>query len=140
VGLAVVEVDRPNRQERARRGKSDPLDAVEAARAAQSGRALGAAKTRDGNVEAIRALVVARRSAREARVKTLNQIRHLVVTGPDELRERFRDVPRWRLAEALPYSGGETAPKRSCSPPRPRSPSSGAAPSPWARKASSSTR
>lgn len=101
VGLAVVEVDRPNRQERARRGKSDPIDAVEAARAAQSGRALGAAKTRDGNVEAIRALVVARRSAREARVKTLNQIRHLVVTGPDELRERFRDVPRWRLAEGV---------------------------------------
>jgi transposase len=69
VGLAVVEVDRPNRQERARRGKCDPIDAVEAARAAQSGRALGAAKSRDGNVEAIRALVVARRSAREARVK-----------------------------------------------------------------------
>lgn len=101
VGLAVVEVDRPNRQERARRGKSDPIDAIEAARAARSGRALGAAKTRDGNVEAIRALIVARRSSREVRVKTLNQIRHLVVTGPDDLRERFRDVPRWRLAEGV---------------------------------------
>src|SRR3954453_13817298 len=42
-GLAVVEVDRPNRHERARAGKSDPLDAVEAARAAQSGRAFGMA-------------------------------------------------------------------------------------------------
>ena len=56
-GLLVVEVDRPNRQQRARQGKSDTLDAVEAARAAQSGRALGAPKTRDGNVEAIRALM-----------------------------------------------------------------------------------
>ena len=59
-GVEVVEVDRPNRQARRRAGKSDPLDAIEAARAALSGRASGAAKTRDGNVEAIRALVVAK--------------------------------------------------------------------------------
>jgi transposase len=101
VGLRVVEVDRPNRQERARAGKSDPLDAIEAARAAQSGRAFGAAKSRDGNVEAIRALVVARRSATESRVTALNQIRQLVYTAPDELRERFVGVPAWRLAEGV---------------------------------------
>ena len=88
-GLMVVEVDRPNRQERSRAGKSDALDAIEAARAAQSGRAFGVAKTRDGNVEAIRALTVARRSARESRTKAMNQIRQLVYTAPDELRERF---------------------------------------------------
>jgi hypothetical protein len=40
-GIAVVEVDRPNRQVRHREGKSDPVDAVAAARAALSGRALG---------------------------------------------------------------------------------------------------
>jgi transposase len=61
-GVGVVEVDRPNRQACRRHGKSDPLGAVEAFRAAQAGRAFGAAKTRDGNVEAIRALVVATRS------------------------------------------------------------------------------
>ena len=33
-GIEVIEVDRPNREERRRSGKSDPLDAVEAARAA----------------------------------------------------------------------------------------------------------
>ncbi len=33
-GVEVIEVDRPNREERRRSGKSDPLDAVEAARAA----------------------------------------------------------------------------------------------------------
>jgi transposase len=53
-GVRVVEVDRPNRQRRRRRGKSDPQDAITAARAAQSGDAQGEAKTRDGNVEAMR--------------------------------------------------------------------------------------
>src|SRR5947207_10365926 len=91
-GVAVVEVDRPNRLLRRRQGKTDPLDAVEAARAAQSGRALGVAKSRDGNVEAIRALMVAKRSARSVKIKTLNQLRHLGFTGPDELRERFQGV------------------------------------------------
>ena len=67
VGVEVIEVDRPNREERCRSGKSDPLDAVEAARAALSGRASGRPKSRDGAVEAIRVLVVAKRSARQAR-------------------------------------------------------------------------
>lgn len=98
-GVEVVEVDRPNRQLRRRQGKTDPLDAVEAARAAQSGRALGRAKSRDGNVEAIRALVVAKRSARSTKVKTMNQIRHLGFTAPDPLRARLSGVSRARLAE-----------------------------------------
>jgi transposase len=51
-GIAVVEVDRPNRQERRRNGKSDELDAIEAARGALSGRATGHAKGGTGNVEA----------------------------------------------------------------------------------------
>jgi transposase len=97
-GVEVVEVDRPNRQARRRAGKSDPLDAIEAARAALSGRACGAAKTRDGNVEAIRALVVAKRSARSVKIKTLNQIRHLSYTAPDQLRERLKGVSRQQLA------------------------------------------
>ncbi len=99
-GIDVVEVDRPNRQARRRTGKSDPADAVEAARAALSGRAQGAGKTRDGNVEAIRALVVAKRSARSTKIATLNQIRHLGFTATDELRERFRGVSRQHLGAA----------------------------------------
>ena len=97
-GVEVVEVDRPNRQARRRSGKSDPLDAIEAARAALSGRACGAAKTRDGNVEAIRALVVAKRSARSTKIKTLNQIRHLSFTAPEELRQRLPGFSRHPLA------------------------------------------
>lgn len=97
-GVSVVEVDRPNRQLRRRQGKTDPLDAVEAARAAQSGRALGQAKSRDGNVEAMRALVVAKRSARSTKVKSMNQIRHLGFTAPEPLRARLSGVSRARLA------------------------------------------
>jgi len=97
-GVEVVEVDRPNRQRRRQAGKSDTIDAIEAARAALSGRASGIAKTADGDVEAIRALLVARRSGRNVRIKYLNQIRHLSFTAPDELRERLRDVHRDRLA------------------------------------------
>ena len=54
-GITVIEIDRPNRQERRRNGKSDELDAIEAARAVLSGRARGRAKGGDGNVEGLRA-------------------------------------------------------------------------------------
>src|SRR3954454_3538602 len=97
-GVLVIEVDRPNRQGRRRNGKSDELDAIEAARAALSGRASGIAKSADGDVEAIRALLVVRRSGRNVRIKYLNQIRRLGFTAPDDLRERLRDVHPDRLA------------------------------------------
>jgi transposase len=111
VGVAVIEVDRPNRQARRRHGKSDTIDAVEAARAVLSGRAHGLGKTADGNVEAIRVLLVAFRSGREARTKCLNQLRHLGFCGPDDLRERFRGVAVDSLAQAAgalrPNSNGD---------------------------------
>ncbi|HEY3952165.1 MAG TPA: IS110 family transposase [Streptosporangiaceae bacterium] len=88
-GIRVVEVDRSDRQDRRRRGKSDPLDAVSAARAALSGRASGAPRGRDGQVEAIRALMVAKRTARAQRTQTINQARALIITGPDDVRTRF---------------------------------------------------
>lgn len=96
-GVVVIEVNRPNRQERRRNGKSDRLDAIEAGRAALSGRCRALAKTGDGTAEALRTLLIAKRSAREARVSCLNQIRHLAVTGPDELRSRL-EVSTDRLA------------------------------------------
>jgi transposase len=91
-GVEVVEVDRPNRQTRRRKGKSDPVDAEAAARAALSGEASGRPKAGTGAVEMIRALRVARRSARKARVQAVNQIRDLVITAPDELRSSLRDL------------------------------------------------
>ena len=64
------------------------------------GRAKGIAKSADGNVEAIRVLLVAYRSGRDSRIACLNQLRHLGFCAPDELRERFRDVPAGFLAES----------------------------------------
>ena len=57
-----------------------------------SGRASGTGKTKDGPVEAIRVLVVAKRSARQARVKALVQMRHLGITGPDQLHSRLKGL------------------------------------------------
>ena len=100
-GVRVVEVDRADRQDRRRKGKSDPLDAVSAARAAQSGRASGEPKGRDGAVEAIRALMVAKRSARNERTQAINQARALNLTGPDDLRARYARKRAAALAEAI---------------------------------------
>ncbi|HEX8770913.1 MAG TPA: IS110 family transposase [Acidimicrobiales bacterium] len=97
--VRVVEVDRPNRQRRRRRGKSDPQDAITAARAAQSGDAHGEAKTRDGNVESMRVLRVARISARKARTQALNQMRSLISTAPDDIRTELRHLNVYRLLE-----------------------------------------
>ena len=92
--MTVVEVDRPNRQTRRKQGKSDPTDAVSAARAALSGEATVTPKSRNGRVEEMRVLLVARRSAREQRIQTLNQLRHLVFCAPEEIRVRFKDRPK----------------------------------------------
>jgi transposase len=97
--IAVVEVDRPNRQRRRRKGKSDPADAIAAAHAAQSGDAEGLAKTRDGNVEAMRVLRVARLSARKARTQALNQMRCLISTAPESIRSELRGLNVYRLLE-----------------------------------------
>jgi transposase len=91
-GISVLEVNRPNREERRRSGKSDPLDAIEAARSALGGKAKSIPKSKDGVVEAIRALLVAKRSARTARTSALIQMRELIVTAPDELRGRLRGL------------------------------------------------
>ncbi len=96
-GIEVIEVDRPNRQTRRRVGKSDPTDAVSAARAALSGTATVTPKSRDGQVEEMRVLLVVRRSAREQRIQSLNQLRHLVFTAPEEIRVRFKDRPKTGL-------------------------------------------
>jgi transposase len=90
--IMVVEVDRPDRKARRAKGKSDPLDAYAAARAALSGSASGTPKLRDGQVEAIRALRVVRRSAVKARTQAVNQLRALLLTGPAELREQLRSL------------------------------------------------
>ena len=95
--VTVVEVSRPSRQVRRRHGKSDVIDAIAAARAVLAGEATTVPKSHDGAVEALRTLKLLQRSARKARVVALNQLHNLVVTAPDELRSRLRDLDRKNL-------------------------------------------
>ncbi|MFE1321934.1 IS110 family transposase [Kitasatospora phosalacinea] len=100
-GTAVVDVDRPDRKTRRMRGKSDPIDAYAAATAVLSGRATGVPKARDGMVEAVRVLRVARRSAVKARTQAMNQIRGLLVSAPALLREPLTGLSRTELIRTL---------------------------------------
>jgi transposase len=109
-GVEVVEVDRPDRVERSRSGKSDPVDAVAAARAALSGRASGKPKGRNGAVEAMRVLCVAKRSARNQRISGLCQIRHLGFCAPDDLRVQLKGLNTSQLiARTAGFRPGATA-------------------------------
>ncbi|MGI5182373.1 IS110 family transposase [Dactylosporangium sp. CA-152071] len=90
--VEVIEVDRPNRKTRRFQGKSDPIDAIAAAKAALAGDRTGTPKHRDGQVEALRNLRVARRSAVQQRADTQRQIKTLIVTAPDELRAQLRGL------------------------------------------------
>src|SRR5664280_204497 len=74
-GLAVVEVNRPDRSTRHRRGKSDPIDAEAAARAVLAGTATGIPKAGDDQVEMVRLLKLTRDSAVKSRTQAINQIK-----------------------------------------------------------------
>jgi transposase len=91
-GVSVVEVERPKRRHLRRKGKSDPIDAEAAARAVLAGEALGEPKSGDGRVEMIRTLRSARQSAVKARTQAANQLQALLVTAPEALRHRLREL------------------------------------------------
>lgn len=95
--VVVIEVACGDRQARRSHGKSDIVDAIAAARAAQSGKATAMPKTGTGSVEAIRALRMVRKSATRDRTGAINQMRALIVTAPDDLRNAFRGVSIKRL-------------------------------------------
>jgi transposase len=96
-GITVVEVVRPNRQDRRRCGKSDPIDAIAAARATLAEIATAAPKPRTGPVEAIRMLRTARSSAVKARKSAINQIHGLLACSPEPLREALGGFNRAAL-------------------------------------------
>ncbi len=102
-GVEVTEVIRPNRQARRRRGKSDAADAVAAALAALNGEASGTPKSGDGAVESIRALRVARRSAVKARTQAGNQLRDLIITAPEQVRDKLAGLA---TAQRAPWPPG----------------------------------
>jgi transposase len=96
--LQVVEVNRPDRRARRLRGKSDPLDAESAARRALAGEDRVIPKDTTTIVEAIRVLRIARSGAVKSRTAGYNQLKDLIVTAPDELRQTLRGRSLSRVA------------------------------------------
>lgn len=96
-GIKVLEVSRPNRQERRRKGKNDTIDAIAAARSVLAGDALGPAKDADGAMEAMRVLRVVRRSASKERTASRNQLKSLIANAPEGLRDQLRGLKGRRL-------------------------------------------
>jgi transposase len=90
--ISVFEVNRPDRSRRRLKGKSDPTDAESAARSVWSGLATAIPKTHTGACEAMRIVSVARRSAVKAKTQAINQIRALLVSGPQEVRDKLWKV------------------------------------------------
>jgi transposase len=100
-GIAVFEVTRPKRNKGRHRGKNDLQDAQAAAVSALADAdELAAPKSRDGIVEAIRVLRIARASAVKSRTQTVLQIRNLILTAPEDLREALRDLTIKQLVAA----------------------------------------
>jgi len=85
-GIAVVEVNWPDKAVRRRRGKTDAIDAEHAARAVLAGTATAQAKTTDGPVEMIRMFRLARASALKARTQAINQLKAVLVNADPQLR------------------------------------------------------
>jgi transposase len=98
-GIEVVEVTRAVKSTRRLKGKSDPLDAYSAARTALAGD--GLATPKDDATSGLRALQIARRSAVKHRTAVINQIKAMLVSAPDAVREKYRELTTLRLIEAL---------------------------------------
>ncbi|WP_418005417.1 IS110 family transposase [Mycobacterium sp. PDNC021] len=108
-GVEVVEVTRAVKSTRRLRGKSDPLDAYSAARTALAGD--GLATPKDDTTAGLRALHVARRSAVKHRTAVINQIKAMLVSAPDVIREKYRGLTTLKMVEAIARCRPDTQPE-----------------------------
>lgn len=101
-GLVVVEVEQPARKSRRGAGKSDAIDAHLAALAllAMDAGALPQPRA-DGDREALRILLGARREMTGTRTRQANALRALLITGDDSDRELARGAWTVRKLNAL---------------------------------------
>jgi transposase len=95
-GEVVIEVARTARSERRLRGKDDPLDALRAARSGLASEALTLPRAGQRQ-EALRVLLLARRSAVDVRRLALVQLRSVIVTAPEPIRDELRQLPVGQL-------------------------------------------
>jgi transposase len=97
-GETVLEAGRPARTDRRLRGKDDALDALRTARAILAADTV--ARPRAGERrEALRLLLITRRSAVDVRRHALVQLRAVIVTAPEALRAELRRLPPQRLLD-----------------------------------------
>jgi transposase len=97
-GERVVEVSCTPRAQRRLAGKDDSLDAARTARAALAAETLALPRSGERR-EALRLLLVARRSAVDVRREALTQLRAVIVTAPDGLRQELRGLPVGKLLD-----------------------------------------
>jgi transposase len=97
-GEAVLEVSRTLRAERRLAGKNDSLDAVRIGRAALASETLALPRAGERR-EALRLLLIARRSAVDVRREALTQLRSVIVTAPEPLREQLRRLSLRKLLD-----------------------------------------
>ena len=95
-GETVLEVGRHARTERRLRGKDDPLDAIRAARTGLAAETLTLPRAGQRQ-EALRVLLLSRRSAVDVRRVALVQLRSVIVTAPEQLRDELRRLPVTKL-------------------------------------------
>lgn len=107
--VKAVEVPRPNRKLRRSVGKIDPIDAEAAARTVLARHQLAEPKHGNGPIEAIRALRVARSSAVKSATASMNAVRSMLVTAPEELRAQLRGYSTTALLEACIALDADTA-------------------------------
>jgi transposase len=93
-GEWVVEIDRPKRPRGRNGAKSDALDAIRAGREALTRDHLASPRQR-GHREAIRVLHTTRSTIVDAGVNARRQLKALIITAPEPLRDRLRGRP-WR--------------------------------------------
>jgi transposase len=98
-GCEVFEVERPRRSDR-RRGKSDRIDALAAAKHVLADDGTSTPRRR-GVLTALRALLVAQRSASAERTRLLNEIQALHASAPVALRERIGEGTGSQLERRL---------------------------------------
>ena len=93
-GVQILEVIRSSRQIQRMRGKSDEIDAYAAAHIALAATNTITANTGTGNIEAIRVIHAARRSALKSRTEAIVQLKSLPMTAPEHTRADYRDLTR----------------------------------------------
>ena len=106
----VIEFDRPREKASKDGAKSDELDAVRAAREALGRNRLHVPRAHDGHREALRVHTVTRAGVVRARTAATNELKALVLTAPDDLRQELRHLSTKQLVKRC--SGFRDTPQR----------------------------